>query len=155
MLLFFSNGEQFASGSTPYDSHPATPTETFERIMLQVEIEGIMTEAYLDTGGIYLVCTPAVAKLANLPAKNLFDSVKPQSINIRGQIIPGDLCRTTLTIPAERGYGITIDATTFVPRINEKVDWEDFPCILGLYGCLERLRFAIDPSNTYFYFGNI
>jgi hypothetical protein len=27
------------------------------------------------------------------------------------------------------------------------------PCILGLYGCLERLRFAVDSHTEQFYFG--
>lgn len=152
MLLSFSNGDKFSTGSTLYDYRPATRDERFERIMLQVQIEGIMTEAFVDTGGVYLVCTPEIAQQANLQARSLF-SPDPEVILLRGVHIAGDLFRVTLTLLADYGEGVNIEATAFVPRREARVDWADFPCILGMHGCLERLRFAIDTLNTCFYFG--
>lgn len=155
MLLSFSNGDQFATGSMPYSYRSITQREEFERIILQVQIEGFTTEAYLDTGAIYLVCSPDVARQANIPAKNLFSSPDPVSISLRGIIIQGDLTRVSLTLLADDGYGINVEVTAFIPRIGVQVEWEDFPCLLGLHGCLERIRFAIDPLNTNFYFGSL
>jgi hypothetical protein len=29
----------------------------------------------------------------------------------------------------------------------------DLPCFVGMLGCLEAIRFALDPANDLFYFG--
>ena len=31
--------------------------------------------------------------------------------------------------------------------------WGELPSFLGLMGCLERMRFAVDPLDNTFYFG--
>jgi hypothetical protein len=49
-LLFFANGEIFVSGATGYDYRPVTQTETTNRIILEIEIQGIPSLAVLDTG---------------------------------------------------------------------------------------------------------
>lgn len=50
--------------------------------------------------------------------------------------------------------GIQDDAIAFIPKHDEK--WEsDLPCILGLLGCLEHFRFAVDPMQDMFYFGEL
>jgi len=36
---------------------------------------------------------------------------------------------------------------------EEAEQWGDMLCLLGLYGCLERARFAVDPLTERFYFG--
>lgn len=49
------------------------------------------------------------------------------------------------------------------PRLGDVVGaWKSltttqssFPCIPGMYLCLERLRFAVDPLNEIFYFGEV
>lgn len=64
------------------------------------------------------------------------------------------LQRLPITLPAVEGQGITIDATAFIPA--PEVEWnEDLPCILGMQGCLENLRFAVDPNDDTFYFGTL
>jgi hypothetical protein len=59
----------------------------------------------------------------------------------------GDLERIPLHLPAEEGELLTVDATWFVCE-----DWPG-PTVLGWKGCLERIRFAFDPSEETFYFG--
>ena len=40
-----------ATGATPYHYRPATSNETLPRLVLRVVIDGIATDAMLDTGG--------------------------------------------------------------------------------------------------------
>lgn len=59
MSLNFLDGRPFATGSVGYSYRPATERETVSRLIVQVEIEGVMTEAIVDTGGVFLICPPA------------------------------------------------------------------------------------------------
>jgi hypothetical protein len=59
----------------------------------------------------------------------------------------------SLDFTAEEGQPLTVEATVFVPELKPYQEWGDFPSIIGLNTCLERLRFAIDPSQDKFYFG--
>jgi hypothetical protein len=68
-------------------------------------------------------------------------------------LVHGRLYRLNLTLLADEGEDLTIQTTAFVPEPDEAEGWGDMPCILGLYGCLERLRFAVDPHTEPFYFG--
>ncbi len=80
-LLNFDNGESFATGAMGYDYRPATKTETTNRIFLEVEIQGIPTQAVVDTGAPYVpqdfpvvsprILTPSqlIEELGNLPSK--------------------------------------------------------------------------------------
>jgi hypothetical protein len=72
MPLTFPDGARFATGATAYRYRPATSHETTPRLILEVEIEGIRTEAIVDTGGVYLFCHPTIARLLSLtPAEAL------------------------------------------------------------------------------------
>ena len=151
MPLTFPDGQRFATGATSYHYRPATAHETTPRIILHVEIEGILTEAMLDTGGVYLVCHPHLVTLMDLDAADATSG--PQSLLFRGVVIHGRLHRLQLTILPDDGEPLDIQATAFVPEPGEEESWGDVPSILGLYGCLERLRFAVDPTTEMFYFG--
>lgn len=54
MALLFPNGDNFASGAVRYDYRPVTETETTNRIILEVKMQGIPTEAVVDTGACHL-----------------------------------------------------------------------------------------------------
>ena len=56
-----------------------------------------------------------------------------------------EICRITLA--AERGSGLDVDATVFVCD-----DWTRGN-FLGYSGLLQRIRFALDPQELKFYFG--
>jgi hypothetical protein len=88
-----------ATGATSYQYRPATPQENTPRVILEIAVAGIMAEAMVDTGGVYLLCHPRLAR-------------------------------------------------------QEEEGWNDMPSILGFYGCLERIRMAIDPVTETFYFGS-
>jgi len=55
---------------------------------------------------------------------------------------------------------VTRDRPPLIPHAHGSTQWGpdeaehrgDLPCLLGLYGCLERVRFAIAPRTERFYF---
>ncbi len=151
MALRFLDGEVFTTSSVSYQYRPATPHETTPRLILDVVIEGIPTEAMVDTGGIYLLCHPQLANQLSLdPADALSDMV---SILFRGVLVHGRLYRLHVSLPAHEGNDVPFEATAFVPEGYEDEQWGDLPSILGFHGCLERIRIATDPMSETFYFG--
>lgn len=152
MLLQFENQEPFASGVTPYAYRPATDEEKTPRIVIILQLGGIETTAFVDTGGVYAICSPEFTQLLNLDPRDGF----PSRVRSSRWNYPGNLHRVPITFISESGEDLTIEVTAFFPDLQFSSEWpEDFPCILGLYGCLERLRFAVDPSNEMFYFGEL
>jgi hypothetical protein len=66
MTLILPDGQPFATGATAYHYRPATAQETTPRLVLEVAIDGIVTQAMVDTGGLYLVCHPGLATQLHL-----------------------------------------------------------------------------------------
>ena len=149
-LLFFANGETFATGALPFKYVPATETETTNRIVMPVEVQGIRTWAVVDTGAPYVICAPKVAADAGIdPASAL----KKDRMLIRQMRLDGFVYRLNIRLVAKYGEDLNVDATVFVPEVEEF--WGDFPSFIGLAGFLERIRFAIDPNTDTFYFGQV
>lgn len=150
MTLLLKNGESFATGAIYYDYRGATERETTNRIIIGVEIEGIMTEAVIDTGAPYVICPPRVAKQAGVDRAWALDEMV---MLVRGMRLSGIRVRMNISLRADEGEDLDVDATVFVPDVEEY--WGDFPAFLGLTGFLERIRFAIDPNTDTFYFGKL
>jgi hypothetical protein len=149
MLLQRADGQPFATGAVNYLFRPATEQEQALRITIDIRIHDFQSPAFVDTGGIYLICPPEVADVLDLqPEAVLFR----ERILLRGRLLQGSIYRLPLTLIADRGNSIMIETTAFVPD-SEHLDWADFPCILGMQGCMERFCFAVDPINETFYFG--
>ena len=145
MLLQFEDGEPYATGGTNYQYRPATEREKTPRIVVSIRIDDIQTLAFVDTGGVYAICPPDIASVLNLTAQ---DGIPTKPILLRGNWLNGELYRIPTTIIAETGNSIRIEPTFFVPRLAPNQIWaDDFPCILGMSGCLERLRFAAGQSH--------
>ncbi|HKV39787.1 MAG TPA: hypothetical protein VJX67_11290 [Blastocatellia bacterium] len=147
MPLSFNSGERFATGAVRYLLTRRNPTH----LTTEVEIAGHKTEAILDTGAPYLICSPELSEQLSLdPA----DALQSLEILIRGARIGGGLHRVELILLATAGASLSIEATAFVPdaRLNFGVN---HPSFIGYIGCLERLRFAIDPQTERFYFGRL
>jgi hypothetical protein len=104
----------------------------------------------VDTGGLYLFCMPSVARALNLDAAQALGA---QTILFRDERVRGTLHRLTLILLAEEGEDVQIDTTAFVPDASYE-GVPELPSILGLHGCLERVRFACDPHTDTFYFGS-
>jgi len=151
MLLQFENGESFATGATSYLYHPARELESTPRIILSIRLRNFKTLSFLDTGGVYVLCSPEIAKEIGLQPGNGIST--PRLRWSRG-LYSGELFRVPLTFLPTVGTELNIEATVFVPDPGS--DWpEGLPCVLGMMGCLERLRFAVDPATDTFYFGAI
>ncbi len=149
MLLSFADGTPFATGAIPYDYAPVGSDET-PRLLLQVDFEGIRATALVDTGAPYVVCAPAIARLLDLDSTTALEQIV---LFIRGLRISGSLYRLTLSFPALWGEPLDVETTVFVPAGHSAVDWGDIPSFIGLTGCLELMRFAVDSATETFFFG--
>ncbi len=136
---------------------PAVITDTVDRIFIPIHINftetdprlsGHLIEAVLDTGGIYFICNSDILSEMEIDPD---ESLGPQVIHVRGGKILGYLFRLQLTFKAEAGMGesLSIEITALVSD-----EWM-LPPYLGFQGCMERMKFAIDPTpnNELFYFG--
>lgn len=152
-MLQFSDGETFALGAIQYLYAPATANETTNRIQLPILLEiekSVEVFAVLDTGAPYPILDPTIAKTIGFSSELAIDRI---SMLVRGKKLEGSLIRLNITLVADRGQDLTVDATTFVP--DSEFAWDNFPCFIGLSGFLERIRFAIDPNTDTFYFGSL
>jgi hypothetical protein len=70
----------------------------------------------------------------------------PRALLFRRVRVQSRLYRLMLTPLLQEGDGLVMQATAFVPEQEEEESWSDLPSILGLYGCLERVRFAVAPA---------
>jgi hypothetical protein len=153
MLLQFANREPFATSAASYKYETVTGHDESLRVILRVSIGEFRTSAFIDTGGVYLLCSPEVAQHIQLDS-NLALPAPP--LLWRNNRLAGTLHRIPLTFFAHQGNSLTIEATAFVPHLSLGQVWpSEFPCILGMNSCLERLRFAVDPFNDTFYFGEL
>jgi hypothetical protein len=153
MLLRFTDGALFATGAAPYAYRPVTTGESAPRVVLTVRLGQIETSAFLDTGGVYLLCSPELAVRLDLDPQ---DGMLTPPLDFGRGRFEGVLHRVHLTFVAADGDDLSTESTVFIPRLKPGEEWpEDFPCILGMQGCLERLRFAVDPYDDTFYFGEL
>jgi hypothetical protein len=95
MLLQFPNGEAFATGAIRYDYRPVNAVGTTNRLILPVEIEGILTEAVVDTGAPYVICAPGIARLAGFDRAYALERIR---MLIRGMQLEGSLTRLSIKL---------------------------------------------------------
>jgi hypothetical protein len=149
MVLQFADGRPFATGACPYWDQPPSEHTATPRITVVVKIDGFETQAVVDTGGVYFVCDPQIPNTLNLnPSAGL--EVPPLRIGI--DKYRGNLHRLAITLVAEKGESLELEVAAFIPRLDPGQEWQK-PSFLGLQGCLEFLRFAVDPGTNAFYFG--
>ncbi len=151
MHLSTANGELFTTGMASYSYRPAI-NDISNRIILQVEIEGVFVEAIVDTGSPYVVCPPYISGLIGFDPSTATESIL---FKVRGIDMQGSLYRAAILFPAEKGEDLIVDGTVFVPDQEWQEVWGEQPAFIGLTGCLERMRFAVDPENDIFYFGSV
>ncbi|MBC6475531.1 MAG: hypothetical protein GDA48_24260 [Hormoscilla sp. GM102CHS1] len=72
---------------------------------------------------------------------------------VRGMRLEGKTIRLGMTLRAEVGENLTVDATAFIPDVEEY--WGEFPSFIGQNGFLDRIRYAVDSSTDMFYFGEL
>jgi hypothetical protein len=149
-MLKYDDGRPFAQGTCQCTIGTLGRSRS-TRLILNVLVEGIKDKAVIDTGGVYLVCSREISEYLR---SSLPDQLVPAEVNIRGAGIKGTLYRLTLSLLADKGQGesLDLDVTALLPEPDSAYD---LPTMLGLMGCLEFLRFALDPSDGTFHFGAI
>lgn len=141
------NGENFSSGrATFHDSPPANPDRS-ARVYVKVAVDGMEEPflALLDTGAEWSVLDPEIAGESGLA------EVDGQEITMehRHGRTAGKLVRARLTMLADEGDGLDVEATVFVPVEH----WPTGRNFIGYLGFLERIRVALDPQSRDLYFG--
>src|SRR2546426_310926 len=129
MPLFFADGRPFVTGLQANVFYAPTPAEPKARLVLRVVLEGLITQAMVDTGGLYLFCMPSVARALHLDAAQALGA---QTILFRDERVRGTLHRLTLTLLAEEGEDMQLDVTAFVPDASYE-GVPELPSILGLH----------------------
>ena len=145
-LLFFDDRTPFAAGRAEFVDLPASQQGGTAKIYVRIEPEsfGSPIDAELDTGATWSVLNAEVAEALDL----LGGSGEPLKISTRLGEYPGRLERIRVDILADEGASLTVDATVWVSQ-----DWPG-GTFVGYRGLLERIRFALDPSDNSFYFGS-
>jgi hypothetical protein len=140
----------FAVGSTPFeDRYPGD--EHNARIVLTVTPEdGPSTPMIVDTGAPWCILGPELAEAWGTTFHEIY---RPsERLNIRGISYTGRLVRATIVLKATSGEDLALEATIFIPDVEPGETW-NLPNFLGLDGLLNRIRFAVDPTENVFYFG--
>jgi len=105
----------------------------------------------VDTGGAFLLLDPQLAASLELERA---DAIGYERIQIRGFLHRGTVHRVPVTLLARAGESLTFEATAFVPELQDGETWP-LPSYLGWQGCLDRIRFAVDPVEEVVYFGAV
>jgi len=144
-------GTNFVSGLTYYQDYYVNQ-ENFARMVLNVTVERRLTiEAILDTGAHWCILDPVILKQLGLTKIPVYQP--DGELMIRGITYHGRLLRTGFGLRDEYGENdLEVDATVFVPTLAPDEIWIH-PNFIGLDGFLNRIRFAVDPTENAFYFG--
>ena len=142
-MLRWPDGSVFATGMSSYlDEAPGHPAAT-AGIHVRVEFEGVPVFALLDTGASWSVLTAELAKELGLLERD----GERLTLSSRVGRIEGKLVSARIALLADDGESVELDSTVFVS--------EDWPSgnFIGYSGLLEKIRFAIDPGDNLFVFG--
>jgi predicted aspartyl protease len=144
-MLKTLDGADFATGRARFLDEDANALEGTAKIFVKIEPSnlGFPVLAQLDTGSPWSILKPEIAEAINL----MDEEGQPQSLSTRLGPVSGQLKRTSITIIADDGDSMDVEATVFI-----SADWTAGN-FLGYGGLLERVRFAVDPQANLFYFG--
>ena len=132
------NGIPFTTGRATYrDLHPTNVSGTsaiYVQVVLPIQ-PGVSFYAMVDTGSPYCIFDTEIAEALG------FSFNDGESIQLRTPYgeITGRIQRLMISLVAEQGDSLEIDASVFVTD-----DWRHGN-FLGYSGLLERIRFAFDP----------
>jgi hypothetical protein len=112
-------------------------------VKIEPELLNAVILAQLDTAAPWSMLDAEVAEALSL----LNGDGEPKRVSTRLGDYDGRLKRTRIQIVADEGESLSVDATVWV-----SADWRG-GTFLGYGGLLERIRFAVDPSENSFHFG--
>lgn len=136
----------FTTGRAKYLDRAVQTDEGSAKIFVRIEPEGFGGSllAQLDTGAAWSVLNTEIAEALGL----IGGDGEQIRIGTRDGVFEGRLEDATLTILAEDGESIVVNARVFVSQ-----EWTG-QTFLGYMGLLEKVRFALDPQANDFYFGS-
>jgi hypothetical protein len=142
----------FVQGVTSYrDHYPGE--EQAVRVVVPITIEGrLVVQAILDTGSPWCILDPEIARQVGVAVEMGYEPER--KLLVRGIWYSGKLLRIGISLEAQQGDSVQIDATVFVPILAVEEPWPH-PNFIGLDGFLNRIRFAVDPAENTFYFGTV
>lgn len=148
--LFGPGAQRYVDSRTGFEDRDA-------RIIIPVSIEQEPVDATLqmalDTGATWCVLPWEIAEAVGIPVGQ--GTAAP--LETRFGRLEGEWHRHTLVLRGdpdlcEDDFELRVDATIWISkRWPENLGYDG---IIGYNGCLERIRFAVDPSETLFYFGS-
>lgn len=142
----------FVSGSVTYNDHYFDDQLNVRMVLPVVLAREEPVEMILVTAAQWCVINPALVATLGLDYEE--NHTPETQLMIRGEIYKGKLIQASILIPAENGIDMTVEATFFVPILLPDQTWNK-PNFLGLDGFLNRIRFAVDPTENVFYFGPV
>jgi hypothetical protein len=138
---------KFACGKTTY----ARLGNTNDRMLLHVNFGGkVSTFAVLDTGTHWCILNPEHFEAV----EGTCESYQSEDWRIRGETYSGRIYRMPIYLDSEEGEGLEVEGSVFIPTLRPGQKYEH-PDFIGLIGFLERIRYAIDPEESKFYFGKM
>ena len=149
-MLLGPDGLEFCSGMAECACKPVFPGSQDVRLFVQIVLGKFTFDAVVDTGGSFLVLDPEIVSGAGL---DLGGGLEERKLSIRGYVWRGNLYRLAVEFLAVEGIGLQKELTVFVPTVEDGQIWP-LPSFLGWHGCLERIRFAVDPVKEQFFFGD-
>ena len=145
-MLFQDGVTLFCGGRSRFRDSLPDSAEGTSKIYVKIvpQMFGHVVFAQLDTGAAWTVLDADVAA-----EMSLFDIEGVPAPLERGWRYEGHLHRIWIDVLADDGEGdsLGLEATVWVSR-----EWRHGN-FLGYEGFLNRIRFAIDPNENYFYFG--
>jgi hypothetical protein len=143
--MLVRDGADFTVGRSRFVDHLEGTQDPSAKIFVKIEPEsfGALVMAQLDTGAAWSILDARVAE-----ALDLFrGSGQAVSLETRYGVIRGRLERIQVELVADEGDSVSVSATVLVSP-----EWTH-GSFVGYGGLLERIRFAIDPNDRFFYFG--
>jgi len=146
-MLVRPDGTEFASGRSRFLDYSPGSRERTPKIFVKIQPESVdgVIFAQLDTGAAWSMLNAEIAETLSLLGRQ----GEPVEMSTRLGKFNGHLERTSLAIVADDGESVSVEATVWVSS-----EWPG-GTFLGYGGLLERIRFAVDPSDNSFYFGPI
>ncbi len=145
-LLYLGDAEFCVGRATFHDSLPISPGRS-ARVYVRVAVSGMDEPflALLDTGAEWSVLAREIAEEIGL----LDADGHVITLRHKDGSTPGKLVRTTVTMLADEGTALDVDATVFIPD----GEWPGSRNFIGYSGLLEKVRLGLDPQNNDVYFG--
>ncbi len=144
----------FVTGAIGYTDYHVGE-QVLARMVIPIFVEGRTqsVQAIVDTGAEWSVFNPKIIKGVTLEELSS-QATDRKHIMVRGTLYEGQMVRVGVTLKADYGDDLTIDATVFVPllELDDKWPWINF---LGMDGFLDRMNSAIAPTESVFYFGPV